>query len=612
MSSKYKFSGIALCLFIIAISGFRMYQLMESQRLWGYWTLPFIAAIWALIVLIFEKRYNKRWLLLSTLSGVLLTLGFPNSPMTPLMFVGFVPLLMVEKEVLDSGNKHHGILKYAYNAFVIWNVGATWWVGNAGLLPGMIANFLNAFFMCLPFWFFHKINGLINPNWAVQEGILKTVKADNILKYLAFIALWVGFEYGHLNWEISWTWLTLGNAFAEYPSWIQWYEYTGVFGGTLWILLLNVLIFKIVEATFYKKENAQRLVIQLVAGFFLPILISVLIKLSVANAENSRINVVVVQPNYEPNYEKFDVPDNIQLQKYLRLAAQKVDSTTDYLVFPETSFDLRNCDQFSTNVVANELKNFVNRFPKLHLVLGIDAFKIYAQYAAQKPANLPPSVREYDNRDGTFTYWEFYNAATQITSGVDSMPLYKKSKLVPGPENLPYGNWLGFLKPLFKKFGGTVGGLGGQSTRAAFWNKDGEHAVAPVICYESIYGDFCTGYVREGAQAIFVVTNDGWWDNTPGYVQHLQFAQLRAIELRRAVVRSANTGASCFINKNGEIEQQTAYGKDAVIKGTIEMNKNLTVYARLGDVLGRSGAWISVGFLLGFGILFLQKKFETK
>ncbi len=582
MNQKNQYILIIVCSILIAALGFWMTRL----PLWGWIPLPFLSSIWVLIVILRIKKYNLKWLMLSTLSGLLLALGFPNSPLTPFMFVGFVPLLMVEKEVFEKGNKD-GVLKYAYNAFVIWNIGSTWWVSNAGLGPGMIANFLNAFFMAVPFWLFHKSRSILK-GWHLA----------------AFIIYWLSFEYVHLNWEISWSWLTLGNSFAQYPSWIQWYEYTGVFGGSLWILLMNVLIFKVINNKIYAKKKSQAIIIQSVVLLFTPLSISSLISYLNDKIDNKQsnltANVVVVQPNYEPHYEKFDIPEAIQLTKYLRLSTEKVDSTTDYLVFPETSFDFRHVDRLPENPIVQELRNFVNRYPKLHLITGIDALKIYASYVTQKPAGLAASVREHDNNDGTFTYFETYNAATQMASGVDSLPIYKKSKLVPGAEILPYGSLFGWLKPLFLKFGGTTSGYGAQPNRGVFWNKDGKRAIGPMICYESVFGDFSRGYVQAGANAFFVVTNDGWWDDTPGYRQHLKFACLRAIEFRRPVVRSANTGSSCFIDKNGKVEQATAYAVDAVIKGTIQLNSNMTFYEKMGDVIGEVASYLGLSLLLIF------------
>ena len=615
MNQKIQYIIIVICLIIIGGVGFAMTQL----PLWGWLPLPLLSAIWVLIVFLRLKKYSLRWLILSSLSGVLLSLGFPVSPLTPLMFIGFVPLLMIENEIFSKGNKE-GVLKYAYNAFAIWNIGATWWVSNAGLAPGMIANFLNAFFMAVPFWLFHKSRNILR-GWHLA----------------AFFIYWLAFEYVHLNWEISWSWLTLGNAFAQYPSWIQWYEYTGVFGGSLWILGVNILIFKAInsnqkiqnrinQAFAYSPfgsrgsndksaQNADNQVhtnshfggkgaFTAFVAILIPLSISAFIsyfphKQNVGN-DNKTANVVVVQPNYEPHYQKFEVREDIQLVKFLKLASEKVDSTTDYLVFPETSFDFHNVDNFAQVSVINQLKDFVNRYPKLHLVTGIDAIKIYAAYVFQKPEGLASSVRDHDNRDGTFTYFEAYNAAAQITSGVNSIDFYKKSKLVPGAEILPYGFLFGWLKPLFSKFGGSTSGYGAQPNRTVFLNKDGQRAVAPMICYESIYGDFARGYVAAGANAFFVVTNDGWWDDTPGYRQHLKFACLRAIEFRRPVVRSANTGSSCFIDQYGHIEQATPYAVDAVIKGTIHLNSEMTFYEKVGDIIGRIAAYLGLSLLLIF------------
>ena len=307
------------------------------------------------------------------------------------------------------------------------------------------------------------------------------------------------------------------------------------------------------------------------------------------------------------------MPWHTQFQKFRKLAIEKLDSTTDYLVFPETSFDFHDVDHFQNRPEVREWQNFVNRYPKLQLVMGIDALKVYAAYALKKPEGLPRTVREFDNRDGTITYWENYNASTQLvfdTTKAENtegwrLPVYKKSKLVPGPEILPYGFLLGWAKPLFRQFGGTVGGLGMQDERSVFRSKDVTKAVGTAICYESIYGDYCRGYVLAGAQALFVVTNDGWWDNTPGYQQHEKFASLRAIELRREVVRSANTGTSCFVNLRGDIEQPTVYGTDAVISQRIALNDDLTFYVRYGDLLG----WLAAGSALSLLIVWIFKSF---
>ncbi|MFZ8281203.1 nitrilase-related carbon-nitrogen hydrolase, partial [Staphylococcus aureus] len=82
---------------------------------------------------------------------------------------------------------------------------------------------------------------------------------------------------------------------------------------------------------------------------------------------------------------------------------------------------------------------------------------------------------------------------------------------------------------------------------------DSNYIAAPIICYESIYGEYIRTYVQKKATLLSIITNDGWWGNTPGYQQHLAYAKLRAIENNRWVVRSANTGVSAIINNKGNL-----------------------------------------------------------
>ena len=156
---------------------------------------------------------------------------------------------------------------------------------------------------------------------------------------------------------------------------------------------------------------------------------------------------------------------------------------------------------------------------------------------------------------------------------------------------------LQFIFKYFEQFalemGGTTGSLGFQSTRTVFSSTDSEVKFAPVICYESVYGEYVTEYVKNGANVISVITNDGWWGNSPGHIQHLKLSKLRAIENRRWVVRSANTGISCFISPQGVVSQATEYWVPASIAGTVELNNEFTFYTRFGDYIGRIAMYLA-------------------
>jgi apolipoprotein N-acyltransferase len=148
--------------------------------------------------------------------------------------------------------------------------------------------------------------------------------------------------------------------------------------------------------------------------------------------------------------------------------------------------------------------------------------------------------------------------------------------------------------------GGTVMSRATQPERVAM-KLDSGVKVGPVICYESVYGAFVTEYVREGAQFLAVMTNDAWWGNTPGHKQLLSYTRLRAIETRRPIARSANTGISAFINPFGEIEQTLDYEIQGSLEAEVKPQNKLTYYVRSGDFIARLALGIS-GFLFLFAI----------
>ena len=188
--------------------------------------------------------------------------------------------------------------------------------------------------------------------------------------------------------------------------------------------------------------------------------------------------------------------------------------------------------------------------------------------------------------------------------------VYHKSKLVPGIE-MQFSSGPGrILTVILPYLGGTKWGYGIQKERACFTHSAGSMKIAPVICYESVFGKFVTDYIKEGAQAIFIITNDGWWKNTSGYKQHLDYASLRAIETRRQIARAANTGISCLIDIRGKRTVETEWWKKAVITGEVFPETSITTYVRYGDYL----LWISASvscliFIMVFIIAPLKKKF---
>jgi apolipoprotein N-acyltransferase len=163
--------------------------------------------------------------------------------------------------------------------------------------------------------------------------------------------------------------------------------------------------------------------------------------------------------------------------------------------------------------------------------------------------------------------------------------------LVPGVETLP--KFLLFLGPVFEKFGGTAGGYATQKERTPV-STINQWVLAPAICYESIYGEYMSKYISNGANLITIITNDGWWGNTPGHKQHQLYARLRAIESRTWVVRSANTGISCFIDPAGTVIDPQPWWKEAAIKQNIPVQQSRTFFVRYGDLLSKAALLLTL------------------
>ena len=163
---------------------------------------------------------------------------------------------------------------------------------------------------------------------------------------------------------------------------------------------------------------------------------------------------------------------------------------------------------------------------------------------------------------------------------------------------LPYPSVLGPVDD--RLLGGVSGRNVGQPEVSLLPFRAGNRTV-PVgcaVCYESVYGEYCAGYVRKGAQLLTVITNDAWWGDTPGYRQHLAYSSLRAIETRRDIARCANTGISALIDQRGRILERTAWWEPAVLKGTVHLNERETFFVRAGDLVGRVSVFVFALLLL--------------
>lgn len=526
---------------------------------------------------------SKRAFTLAITSAFLLWLGWPpHHWLSPLLLIGLVPLLIAIDPIINSAEKRGGkkIFLTAGLTFLVWNTASIYWVFNAinsnssgffgsmiSLLVALIPYGLGALLMTFAFWLYYQLHAKVNAK----------------LAYLGLICFYIGMEYLHQSWDLSFPWMTLGNGFADLHQLVQWYEYTGVYGGSLWILLSNILVFEAFK-TWDKREKKRGIfaitlaVITIPAGFSL-------YRYSTYKEKSVPVNVVAVQPNIDP-YEKYgNVTAAEQLNILTRLSDSIAQVNTEYFIWPETAIpEYVDEDQVRSNRNFLQAQQFLSKYKNGTLISGIESLKWYDTKQTVSALQHQQSGR----------YFDHYNTAIQIENSA-AISLYHKSKLVPGVEKMPFPKVFSFLSPVFEHLGGSTSSYGWQDEPTVFYAQSGI-GVAPVICYESIWGDWVGRSVKNGAQFIAIITNDGWWGNTSGKDQHLLYAKLRAIESRRWVVRSANTGISAFINQRGDIVKQSGWWKRAALKADINLNDELTPYVDYGDVLAK--VLIGIGLVL--------------
>ena len=547
-----------------------------------------------------DVKFNRLKLIVCVfLPALLFWLAWEPMPFTPLVFIAFVPFFyLAEWGRSTSKGKNFGVL---FLALMLWNISTTWWVWFASDVGAIAMLILNSLLMYLPFglsrWLQRK-------KWFIWDA-----------KWL-FIALWLLYEYGHHRWDLSWPWLTLGNAFSGMPWYVQWYEITGTLGGTALILSVNVLVYQALINVQSKDKRSWimrfRLPLGIVSVFgILSVLLGQLASDFVYQKKSKLkqpYRVVAIQPNYDPYDEKF-VLDPMQM---VRDMAKTSDSAgpADCILWPETSL-VGNIDVGSPaqdmqvsylmhhwlkngpadNAAGDSSLNHSRAAGPPSMLIGSNMIHWYSWMGKGKP---DVAARQSSNLE----YWyTLHNSALWIQPELSIHPIgsdpfkherlrgsmatgdiqfYHKSKLVPGTEQLPFVTVLPFLERLAISLdeNSASGTLGKNATAKALGVSNSK--VAPIICYESIYGDYVSEYVKDGASWLAVITNDAWWNNTPGHKQHFSYAKLRAIEQRKWVVRSANTGISGFIDPLGNTTMRSGWyqGRDER-SAEVALNKHL-------------------------------------
>jgi apolipoprotein N-acyltransferase len=529
---------------------------------------------------------------LSLAGGILSGLAWTGWCSGLILLVSFVPFLIIENNLYENSRKFtsNAVFIYLLPGFVIFSIIAVGWMRIASITGAICVIMGLAFLMSFTIWLAHIVR----------------LRAGNFPGIISFLTFWLSYEFISLNVNIVSPWLNLGNGLSKDILFIQWYEVTGTAGGTLWILTSNILFALLLISLIDRRRRKILYLILWLPVVIVPSFISIIRYNTIRQNKLGAEETVVIQPCIDPYTEKFIIPFDKQLRKVINLAVTGISGNTVWVITPETTVDDPvNLDDLNNDNYIRMLRDLAFKYPSVSIVTGMVSYRSYPPASAAPT----PSARII-NSSGY--YYDHYNSAFKIDTG-KTIELYHKSKLVPGIE-MQFSNGPGrLISKILPGLGGTKWGYGVQKERVCFENRYTSTKVAPVICYESVFGEFVSDYVRKGANALFIITNDGWWKNTNGYKQHLSFASIRAVETRRPLVRAANTGISCIIDIKGKRIIESNWWTQSILRGEFIPETRLTPYVRYGDYLLRISVAISIILIFIVFIAFpLRKKHKQK
>ncbi|MDY6347952.1 MAG: apolipoprotein N-acyltransferase [Bacteroidales bacterium] len=539
----------------------------------------------------------------SVASGLLMAFAWYPHGLPFLMFLAFIPLLFLSDASISEGKKNafgRGILLF-YPAFFTFNLITTYWIAYCTVYGAIAAVVLNALLQTLVFALWHSCR--------------KCLK-NRLLQAILLVSFWIAFEYLHQNWDLTWPWLSLGNVFATTPKIVQWYSLTGAAGGTLWVLLCNLILHRII-CLCVDRAGKRRVIVNsafLLLAIATPIIVSLAMLPSAMRGidTSTPVDAVVVQQNTDPWTEEYSLTNVQEIDRLLSLAVPLVKPSTSLVVTPESSVahgisvdNLRNGDFLPEDTRYSGFARFdsvVKNCPNLNFILGLSTFVVSDKKMSPSATKMASDV-----------FVESYNTAGFYNSnGLENV--YHKSRLVPGVEKMPFPRIFGFLGDILIELGGSNSSLGVDTVQRVFtFEADGKRVgVGTAICYESVYGELVGRFVRNGANVIAVITNDSWWKDSQGHRQHFEMARLRAIETRRYVLRAANGGFSGVVDPLGNVLEKTGYDQRTAFATRVYAQNGETFYVRHGDYIARIAAVIAVLGLTASAITALTGVFKRR
>ena len=483
------------------------------------------------------------------LSGAALVLGFPPFSIPVLPFAALVPLLLF----LD-GDRLRAEVVIGSAAFAMpFFVGAIGWLflltritpagalGAVGLIAIQLGTF--AFF---------------------PAALILARRIGRVPLVVCAPALWVVSEHARTYGDIDFAWTTLGSSLSGWPSLIQHADLIGVWGISFWIVLVSAL-----AATALSSVRSAR--VRLAAATVLTMAIAGPVAYGAVRTRALRsglagaksLRVAVVQPNIAQRLKWDPAAKAANIAALNRVIAEAERGAPELVVAPEACLPLI-------------MRSDATRLPEAvaagacPLVLGV----------VRGIGELQPVV---EGGVSGYRYEKHWNSAVLASPERATIDVHDKSILVPITEAIPFRRVLRFILPFMTRQFGRFEAGGPQ--RPIVLELPGRRVrLGLLICFETLHPEEVRALVNRGADVLVAITNDAWFGRSNMPWQHLGLSVMRAIETRRSVVRSANTGVSALIDPLGRVVSQTSLFEETVLAGEVPLCGVTSVYARLGDL----------------------------
>ena len=433
----------------------------------------------------------------------------------------------------------------------------------SGFIWGFIYHLTTIFWLSMNIGTNHYIASLtmilavlvLSINSIIIFSVLYLFKKYYSKQYLYFLPfIWILVEYIKSFGTLGFPWVSIANTQIDYLVLIQNAEFLGIYGISFWIILINVILYQNL-----KNRVSYRYYLII---FFIPWIIGLFLYNRLNTDLDSNLNIALIQPNISLE-EKWIGSPNKNFNKILDLSKTIQKQTNDILVWPESALP------------SYFLQSNTNQINRIHHVLG-DSTKLITGTTIFEKGSIKNKV---------------FNSIAYIDNN-RIIDYYNKIQLVPMAEYVPWSNFFTFLDDLNL---GQANFSIGKENKIFDYN---ETKFGSVVCYESTFPWLINEFIKQGAEFIIIVTNDGWYETAPEPQQHAKQSIYRAIENRKPIIRCANTGISMIIDQAGNIKQRLELNKTGTIRASIIPNKKITFYIKYGDYLIKSIAVLLLIFLL--------------